>query len=168
MKFSNQNSHKSVLNSLKTFFPSQTITMQLSKDQLSVLYVISSLNALEGKLIQSFKFKNFKKILYTYYTDQPTNNLYAACATHNYSQWFRVNEAPAIRQRSLRLVKEADFSKLVRVSEFRVTHSVVIIEQPTIVDITRAASVLSILRSSKAENLFQFNSATLTAVMEQL
>ena len=141
--------------------------MQLSEDQLSVLFVISSLNALEGKPIQSFKLKNFKKILYTYYTDQPTNNLYAVCATHNYSQWSRMNDAPAIRQRSQTLVKEADYSKLVRVSEFRVTYSVVIIEQPTVVGLTHAASVLSIIRSSKAENLFQFNSATLTADEEQ-
>jgi hypothetical protein len=168
MKFSRPNSYKSILKSLNTFFPSQTITMQLSEDQLSVLFVISSLNGLEERLFKLFKIKNYKNILFTHYTDQPTNNFYAVCATHNYSQWSRMNEVPAIRQRSRKLVIEADFSELVRVSEFRVTHSVVIIEQPTIVDITRAASVLSILRSSKAENLFQFNSATLTAVIEQL
>ena len=78
-----------------------------------------------------------------------------------------MNEAPAIRQRSQTLVKEADYSKLVRVSEFRVTHSIVIIAQPKVVDLTHAASVLSIIRTSKAENLFQFNSATLTADEEQ-
>ncbi len=163
MKFDYLNGPTKALDALNKNFKelNPTISVQLSKDKLHAFFVVSSANPFDKNIIRVFRINKKANILFSYCTDGSALNFFASGALHNFTQWERLNIAPKYRTQASIFLSDTGFSEWVRTSEFRPTHSVVVLEQPVPIDPKSSAAILAMLKSTNTNQVFVFNSAAL-------
>lgn len=165
MAFKTKTNFKNGLKNLREYFEGsfKAINYFPSDDKCHALFVITSEKALDSELVRIFKINKRSEIICTYSTATSPENLFVAAVVHKYTDWERLNKAPAIREKAKATLATPEYSERVRFSQFQSTHSIVVLEQPEPVDMIESMAILSVIRPSRGHEAFIYNSASLPA-----